>query len=52
MNKIKYFFREKGREVALFALVLLISSLSFALGYLYSHEFENIPIIIEKCSEI
>jgi len=51
MEKIKDFFREKGRETILFTLVMLISSLSFALGYLYFQEFKNIPIVIEKCSE-
>ena len=33
------------------ATVVLIASLSFALGYLWGHGSSLAPIIIEKCSD-
>jgi len=45
------FIRQNRKEAVIFIIVFLISSLSFALGYLYSSEIEPVPIVIEKCSE-
>jgi len=42
------FFRKKEFIIALVAFI--ISSLSFALGYLANREFNHAPIVIEKCS--
>ena len=39
------------REILLFFLLFLISSISFGLGYLASRELNPAPIIIEKCSK-
>lgn len=38
------------RELVIAAMVLLVSSLSFSLGYLANREMSHAPIIIEKCS--
>lgn len=53
----KIFERLKNRlsvykkEIIIFLLIFLISSLSFGLGYLVDRQFNRSPIIIEKCSE-
>ena len=39
------------KELIVAAMVFLVSSLSFGLGYLANHEDSRAPIIIEKCSE-
>lgn len=39
------------KEIIIFLLIFLISSLSFGLGYLVNQQFNRSPIIIEKCSE-
>lgn len=39
------------KDILLFLLLLLISSLSFALGYLVNREFSHAPIVIEKCAD-
>lgn len=36
------------REIIFFALMFLISSLSFGLGYLMNREFNHAPIVIEQ----
>lgn len=38
----------KKREVILFLLLFLLTSLSFGLGYLYAKDQKAAPIIIEK----
>jgi hypothetical protein len=43
-----YFFHRK--EVFFGAIIFLVSSLSFAAGYIANREFNHAPIIIEKCS--
>lgn len=43
-----YFFYKK--EVVFYAIIFLIASLSFGLGYLANREFDHVPIVIEKCS--
>jgi len=40
----------KKREIALFLLLFLISSLSFGLGYLLAKQNNVAPIIIEKAT--
>lgn len=40
----------KKREIALFLLLFLISSLSFGLGYLLAEQNNMAPIIIEKAT--
>ncbi|MBI2591591.1 MAG: hypothetical protein HYW34_02855 [Candidatus Brennerbacteria bacterium] len=40
------------REILLFFLLFLISSISFGLGYLTRQELNQTPIIIQKNSEI
>lgn len=37
------------KEIIIAGMVLLISSLSFSLGYLANREMNHAPIIIEKC---
>lgn len=49
MSRIVNFF--KKREVILFLLLFLISSLSFGLGYLAAKENNHAPIIIERCEK-
>jgi hypothetical protein len=39
------------KEIILGAIVFLVSSLSFGLGYLANREFNHAPIIIEKCAD-
>jgi hypothetical protein len=38
------------REVAFGAILFFVASLSFALGYTASRQFNHAPIIIEKCA--
>lgn len=38
------------KEFILGAVIFLISSLSFGLGYLANREFNHAPIVIEKCA--
>jgi hypothetical protein len=38
------------REIVLFALFFLISTISFGLGYLVANQTNHAPIIIEKSS--
>jgi len=38
----------KKREVILFLIFFLISSLAFGLGYLYAKDHNIAPIVIEK----
>lgn len=40
------------REIVVFGAIALVSSLSFALGYLANRESARNPIIIEKCAEV
>ncbi|MDD4358745.1 MAG: hypothetical protein PHY30_02940 [Candidatus Pacebacteria bacterium] len=46
--KIKIFVKEYEKEIVLFIAVFLISSLSFALGYLSAKERIKEPIKVEK----
>jgi len=51
MASFKEWIIEHKKEIIIFLLIFLISSLSFGLGYLVNREFNHAPIIIEKCSE-
>ncbi len=50
ITNLKTWFSEHKKDVLLFLLIFLISSLSFALGYLVNREFNHAPIVIEKCN--
>ncbi|PIR88651.1 MAG: hypothetical protein COU09_00990 [Candidatus Harrisonbacteria bacterium CG10_big_fil_rev_8_21_14_0_10_44_23] len=52
LEKVKDWISEHRREVLIFVLFFLISSLSFALGYLSAKEFTHSQIIIEKNSNL
>ncbi len=43
------FFSHYKKELLLGAIIFLVSSLSFGLGYLANREFNHVPIIIENC---
>jgi hypothetical protein len=49
--RIKEWAINHKRDIILFLLIFLISSLSFGLGYLVNREFTRAPIIIEKCAD-
>jgi len=40
------------KEWILGAIIFLVASLSFGLGYLANREFSHAPIIIEKCADV
>jgi hypothetical protein len=48
LAKIKKFVKENHREIVLFLAIFLISTLSFAIGYLYAKDQIKNPIIIEQ----
>ena len=50
MKKIKIYIVAHKREVALGVILFFVASLSFALGYTASRQFNHAPIIIEKCA--
>lgn len=50
MSNLKTWLLNHKREIIMFLLIFLISSLSFGLGYLVNREFSRAPIIIQKCS--
>lgn len=50
MVQFRELITEHKRDIILFLLIFLISSLSFGLGYLVNREFNHAPIVIEKCS--
>lgn len=52
MEQLSEFIKNHKRDIIIFLLAFLISSLSFGLGYLVNREFNRAPIIIEKCSDI
>jgi len=45
-NKLRDFWGKKHVQVGI--VVLLISLLSFGLGYLFGRDFDEAPIVIEK----
>lgn len=52
MNRIIEKARRYKKEIVLFVLFFLISTISFALGYLAAGEFNTPPIVIEKVEKI
>ncbi|MBN2197844.1 hypothetical protein JW698_01440 [Candidatus Wolfebacteria bacterium] len=52
LNQIKEWLTEYKRDIVIFILIFLISSLSFGLGYLVNREFHHAPIVIEKCGGV
>jgi hypothetical protein len=50
MSRFTDWLREHKKDVALAALMFLISTASFALGYLFAGETNRAPIVIERCS--
>ena len=51
-NQIKEWLAEHKKDIFIFLIIFLISSLSFGLGYLVNREFTHAPIVIEKNSAI
>lgn len=51
IKRVKEWAVNHQRDVILFALLFLVTSLSFGLGYLTNREFNHAPIIIEQCSK-
>jgi len=49
---LKLWMEKNKRDIILFILIFLISTISFGLGYLVSNQVNRAPIIIEKNSEI
>ena len=49
--EISEWLKTHKREVVLFILFFLVSSISFALGYLAASDLKRVPIIIEKASD-
>ncbi len=51
MSTVGDWYQNHRKEVVFSAIIFLVASLSFALGYLANHELSHAPIIIEKCSQ-
>ena len=47
---VKNRFLNHKREIVLFVLIFLVSTISFGLGYLFANQFERAPIVIEKAT--
>ncbi len=50
MEKIKIYIAAHKREVAFGIILFFVASLSFALGYTASRQFNHVSIVIEKGS--
>ena len=48
LSDTKEWIAEHKKDIIIFLIIFLISSLSFGLGYLVNREFTHPPIIIEK----
>jgi hypothetical protein len=48
ISKLKLFLLDRRREVVVFVLFFLISTISFSLGYILAGRSENARIVIEK----
>jgi hypothetical protein len=51
MARAKAWMVRYRKELIIAATVFLISTTSFAFGYLAARDMSNTPIIIEQCSE-
>jgi len=49
-EKISNWYRFYKKQILFILIIFLVSSTSFALGYLANREFNHAPIVIEKCS--
>jgi len=47
-EKIKEFIEIHKKEIIFIIIIFLVSTISFAIGYLYAYEIRNTPIIIQK----
>lgn len=45
-------WRRRKVEIVMFFLFFTATTAAFALGYIYATQYEPIPIVIEKCSEL
>ena len=50
IENIKTWFWLNAKEIAFGAIIFVVASLSFGIGYLANREFNHAPIVIEKCS--
>ena len=51
VEKTKTWFWLNAKEIAFGAIIFVVASLGFGLGYLASQGFNHAPIVIEKCSK-
>lgn len=47
-DKIKFFWDNHKKEIIFILILFLVSTISFALGYLLAEELNKAPIIIQK----
>jgi hypothetical protein len=47
-EKIKDFYLNHKKEIIFILIIFLVSTISFALGYLTAQELNRAPIIIQK----
>ena len=47
-EKFKIFYENHKKEIIFIFIIFLVSTISFALGYLSARELNRAPIIIEK----
>ncbi len=50
VDELKTWLTDHRRDIVIFVLFFLISSISFGLGYLMAYQGARTPIIIEKNS--
>ncbi len=48
----KFYIQEHRRDIVLFALFFLVSTISFSLGYIIAGQAQHAPIIIQKNSSL
>jgi hypothetical protein len=48
--RLEAWLKNHTRDIVLFALLFLVSTISFGLGYLVADQVERAPIIIEKAT--
>lgn len=52
IERFQIWFDAHRRQVILFICFFLLSTISFALGYLFARETEVAPIVIERLSPL
>ena len=50
IKRFLFFPQDRRRDIVLFALFFLVSTISFSLGYVVAGEGQHAPIIIQKNS--